>query len=571
MSFAVAPATRGLARRVLAWLLGLDLVFKVIIALAIMQSFGVDGEGDRLRAALLNAGLALPLVMTWVLWLGRQLRRIERGAGADADGLSEAATLVYRLPLRGACAWALHWVLLSGLTLVLLDRRWPVETHMAPLTWGGLVLFELTMIGGALSLAFSLLAWLLGPAAGALSLEARRLGRAVATPGISIRQQLVGMAFALSMTPMFWMGVMAYTAHLRTASAAAAGEPGGFFFTFSIYLLGVAIWGPLCAWFLGHAVAAPVDRVAAALDAVARAGRGEEMPRVPVFQRDEVGQLAEHANAMIDVLEATGRDLERAMKDLQVRERLQRELEIAARIQTSILPRKLALGGAEISARMVTATEVGGDYFDLLPAADGGWLAIGEVSGHGLPAGMIMMMAQSAVAALVERAPRATPAELLVALNAVLFENIRQRMGDDEYLTLSLLRYHEDGRVFAGHHEDLLVCRAATGRCQPVPTQGAWMGVMREVGHGLADERLLLEPGDLLVLSTDGITEARDAEGRQFGGQRLSGLVERLRARPVEEIVDGIFSEARRWRPEPEDDQTLLTVRYLGSRPAADA
>jgi serine phosphatase RsbU (regulator of sigma subunit)/HAMP domain-containing protein len=376
--------------------------------------------------------------------------------------------------------------------------------------------------------------------------------------GLSIRQQLVGMALALCLTPMFWMGNMAYM-----NQHGAAGE--GFLFIFSLYLVAISIWGPLCAWFLGHAVTTPVRRVADALDEVARAGRGTEVARVPVFQLDEVGRLADRANAMIDVLETTGRDLDRAMKELQERERARQELAIGAHIQTSILPRAYALTGLEVFGHMVTATEVGGDYFDVLPSDDGGWMAIGDVAGHGLAAGMIMLMAQSAVAALVRRQPEATPGQVLQAVNAVLYENVRKRMGQDEYLTLTLLRYYADGRIiYAGAHEDLLVYRSSSRRCEVIATAGAWMGVSREVGTRLPEAGLVLKPGDLLVLQTDGIVEARDANGRLFGSERVVDIVERQHDRPVQEVVESVFGEVRRWCREPEDDQTLMVVRYQG-------
>jgi serine phosphatase RsbU (regulator of sigma subunit) len=563
---ATPPATLGLARTIVGRLLGLDLVFKLIIGLALFESFGVDGAADRKRAVLLMGGLAIPLVAGWVVALLVPCRRIEMG-GNDPSALQVAAETAYRLPLRGACVWAAHWVLLSGLTLILLDRGWPVTVTMPPLSPAAWLLFELTMLGGALALAFSLLAFSLGPVAGALSVAARARKLELRVREVSLRQQLVGMAFALSLTPLLWMGTMAYMAHRRMGPgpAPASGTGDGFFFTFSLYLVGVGLWGPICAWLFGRAVTGPIDRVAAALDEVARAGRAADVARVPVYQKDEVGRLADHANAMIDVLEATGRDLEQATRELEQRERVARELEIGARIQASILPRRLVLRGAELSARMIPATEVGGDYFDVLPAADGGWIAIGDVSGHGLPAGMIMMMAQSAVAALVQRQPAAQPGEILGALNAVLYENIRQRMGADEYLTLTLLRYYVDGRVlFAGAHEDLLVCRASSTRCERIATQGAWMGVMRDATSGLPQATLVLTPGDLLVLYTDGITEARDAAGGQFGADRLVTSIETARARATGEIVASVFTEVRAWQSKPDDDQTLLALRYLG-------
>jgi serine phosphatase RsbU (regulator of sigma subunit) len=554
----VPPPQRG--PRVIRWLFGWDLCFKLFIGLSLIASFGIDDTHDRVRAALLMALLAMPLVGAWVFWLWRRLGTVDRGRREDAsdEEVRRATETAYKLPLRVGCVWAVHWIALAGLTLIALDADWPFEVEMAPLSVVAFVLFEATMLGGALSLAYSLTAWLLGPTAGELSVKARQRRLTLRSGGLSLRTQLVGMALALCLTPMFWMGNMAYMSHHGATDE-------GFLFTFFLYVVAISIWGPLCAWFLGHAVTTPVRRVADALDEVARAGRGADVARVPVFQRDEVGRLADRANAMIDVLETTGRDLDRAMKELETRERARQELAIGAHIQTSILPRTFALDGLEMFGQMVTATEVGGDYFDVLPADDGGWLAIGDVAGHGLAAGMIMMMAQSAVAALVRRQPDATPGQILQAVNAVLYENVRRRMGHDDYLTLTLLRYYPDGRVvYAGAHEDLLVCRSSSGRCEVVPTTGAWMGVAREVGTRLPEAGLVLRPGDLLVLQTDGISEARDSGGRLFGGDRLVDIVEREQARPVQQVVESVFAEVRAWCQEPEDDQTLMVMRYQG-------
>src|SRR5205814_931340 len=112
----------------------------------------------------------------------------------------------------------------------------------------------------------------------------------------------------------------------------------------------------------------------------------------------------------------------------------------------------------ELAAHMLPAAEVGGDYYDVLPTDDGCWIGIGDVAGHGLNAGLVMMMVQSVVTALVQSNPKADPTDHVVRLNEVLFENIRHRLGRDEHVTLSLLRYSEDGSLrWAGAHENLLV------------------------------------------------------------------------------------------------------------------
>ncbi len=103
--------------------------------------------------------------------------------------------------------------------------------------------------------------------------------------------------------------------------------------------------------------------------------------------------------------------------------KIEEELAIARRVQTSILPRNLTVDGLEIAAVMVPADDVGGDYYDVLPFKGGAWIGIGDVSGHGLNAGLIMLMVQSATASIALSRPRATPREVLLLLNDVLCEN----------------------------------------------------------------------------------------------------------------------------------------------------
>ena len=123
---------------------------------------------------------------------------------------------------------------------------------------------------------------------------------------------------------------------------------------------------------------------------------------------------------------------EAAAREKAEKQRLEQELSIATRIQTSILPRNLQVRGLEIAATMLPATEVGGDYYDVLPTAHGCWIGIGDVAGHGLRPGLVMMMLQSIVSALVRNDPEAKPRDLLRVVNAVLYENVRERLQQDD-------------------------------------------------------------------------------------------------------------------------------------------
>ncbi len=245
---------------------------------------------------------------------------------------------------------------------------------------------------------------------------------------------------------------------------------------------------------------------------------------------------------------------------------LRREVEIARRLQTSILPEKYTVKGLQIAAKMIPAADVGGDYYDVRPVADGCWIGIGDVSGHGLEAGLVMLMIQSGISALVAHSPDALPHQLLPALNQVLFENLRRRMGRDDHATLTLLRFFADGRLaHAGAHEDIIVCTRA-GQIRTVPTQGAWLGISADVNHGLETRGLRLEDGDLVVLFTDGIPEVRRRH-ECFGMPRLITEVERRRNEPVEAILQGIMQTVMSFGDgNLEDDATLLVLRYVGNR-----
>jgi len=243
------------------------------------------------------------------------------------------------------------------------------------------------------------------------------------------------------------------------------------------------------------------------------------------------------------------------------RERLEKELELARQIQVGILPRHLAAEGLELSATMTTATEVGGDYYDVLPVQGGCWIGIGDVSGHGVTSGLIMLMVQSVIAGIVAKDPDASPREAVTILNRVLFENIRHRLIKDDFVTLSLLRVSPRRIVFAGAHEQFLVCRAKTGLADRIETPGTWLGVVPDIGRFTTETTIDLEPNDLVVLYTDGITEARNSTGEQFGIDRLGAAIERHHEEPLEAVRDHVLDEVARWTAKRDDDATLVLLR----------
>jgi phosphoserine phosphatase RsbU/P len=176
---------------------------------------------------------------------------------------------------------------------------------------------------------------------------------------------------------------------------------------------------------------------------------------------------------------------------------LRKQLEIAERIQVGILPKRFDVPGFEIAALMRPAEAVGGDYYELLATDTGFWIGAGDVSGHGLTAGLVMLMLQRALAALAIYAPGAKPAEILKATNRLLVKNIRRRLGGDDHASLVPMHVLRDGTfIFAGGHEPILILRAASSKCEVVDALGPWVGIDDGIEKHLHEGTGKLDPGD---------------------------------------------------------------------------
>jgi serine phosphatase RsbU (regulator of sigma subunit) len=173
---------------------------------------------------------------------------------------------------------------------------------------------------------------------------------------------------------------------------------------------------------------------------------------------------------------------------------------------------------------MEPATEVGGDYYDILPHAGHIKLCIGDVTGHGLESGVVMLMVQMAVLTLLENEV-SDPETFLNIINRAIFANL-QRMDSDKTLTLSLLDYHQGRLQITGQHEEILLVRQG-GTVERIDTLnlGFILGLKTDISAFLNHLELQLAVGDGLVLYTDGITEAHNADDEMYGIERLSQVV----------------------------------------------
>ncbi len=238
------------------------------------------------------------------------------------------------------------------------------------------------------------------------------------------------------------------------------------------------------------------------------------------------------------------------------------EMQLARKIQEALVPASPKLSSCEIAAAMKPTAEVGGDYYDVIRAGDREWILIGDVSGHGVPAGLIMMMCQTAVRTVLGVDPTVTPEELLTTVNRVLTQNIRQ-LGEEKYMTISAFRRDADGTIsFAGAHQDVFIYRAAQDHVETFETSGLWLGIRDEIAHTLETRTFQLQDRDVLLILTDGITEAT-RNGSLFDTRGVRRVMERASGKSASEILAHLFTELAEF--EIKDDASVLVLRQMGN------
>ncbi len=237
------------------------------------------------------------------------------------------------------------------------------------------------------------------------------------------------------------------------------------------------------------------------------------------------------------------------------------EMQLARKIQEALVPASPQLSGCEIAATMKATAEVGGDYYDVIRSGDREWILIGDVSGHGVPAGLIMMMCQTAVRTVLSVDPTVTPHQLLATVNRVLTQNIRQ-LGEEKYMTISAFRRDADGTIsFAGAHQDVFIYRAEQDRVETLETSGLWLGIRDEIAHTLETRSFRLRDRDVLLILTDGITDATRT-GALFDPDGVRRVMESARGKSANDILAQLFSELAEF--EIKDDASVLVLRQLG-------
>ncbi len=245
--------------------------------------------------------------------------------------------------------------------------------------------------------------------------------------------------------------------------------------------------------------------------------------------------------------------------------RLNAELDVTRRLQQMMLPKEkelVEIEGLEIAGFMQPADEVGGDYYDVLENNGLVKIGIGDVTGHGLESGVLMIMVQTAVRTLIEN-NETDPKKFLDVLNRTIYKNVR-RMDSDKNLTLCLMDYDEGKLSLSGQHEEIIVVRSG-GEIERIDTidLGFPLGLEETIADFVFQIQIQLNAGDVVVLYTDGITEAENELGVQYGLERLCEIVRHNWQRSAKEVRQLVIEDLQRHINQHRvyDDITLVVLK----------
>lgn len=343
-------------------------------------------------------------------------------------------------------------------------------------------------------------------------------------------------------------------------------------------------------WLLARRLTSPISELVAGAEAIAQ---GELDHTVKVHSKDEVGVLAATFNQMSQQLKESFHTLE-AKVDQRTAElaqanheinalnqrlkneniRMSAELEVTRQLQKMILPKDEELSliqELDIAGFMEPADEVGGDYYDIIQQNDRIKISIGDVTGHGLESGVLMIMVQTALRVLLAD-QKSDSLDVLNKLNSAIYDNV-SRINSDKTLSLALLDYHHGILTVSGQHEEIIVVRSRYENdsiVERIDTEdlGFPIGLEANISHFVGSAQVQLYEGDVVVLYTDGITEAENINKVQYGLDRLIDVIRKNSPRSASEIRQSVLDDL--WQhigtQKVYDDITLVVLKEKGMR-----
>jgi len=292
---------------------------------------------------------------------------------------------------------------------------------------------------------------------------------------------------------------------------------------------------------------------------------GKPYKKIYTDRLDEIGVLAYFFNQVT-------KGFKEVSSDLQDRERMIDELTVAAQLQRDILPLESPfIDGLQVVVKYKPATEVGGDTFDIYTSKDKSYIYVGDVTGHGVSAGLMMTMVNSLAGVFADMCNSAF--DVIVNINKYIKKHVKKAM----FMTMVMLCFDNKTKklTFVGAgHEHILIYRHTTGVVEAILSGGIALGMIPDNSKVVKEREIILEDGDFVILYTDGITEARSTTEELYGLERLKAAVKEYAPQYSAEGVNyhiakdvTTFMGTRK----QEDDMTLIVMKRDSNNTTTEA
>ncbi|MFA6024630.1 MAG: SpoIIE family protein phosphatase [Candidatus Gracilibacteria bacterium] len=292
---------------------------------------------------------------------------------------------------------------------------------------------------------------------------------------------------------------------------------------------------------------------------------GKPYRKIYTSKTNELGVLAHFFNEVT-------RNLENISQDIKTHVRIQKELSSAQDIQRMLIPKTAPqFPGLKITAKTRPASEIGGDTFDFFLKEDRNLLYIGDSTGHGIPAGIVMVMVDVLLETFIEL--ESTLKSTLIRLNQYLKPHLKPSM----FMTMVLLEWvpqeHALHWVGAGH-EHLIHIKTSTGEVDAIRAGGLAVGMLPDISPFIQEKKIILESDDFVVLYSDGIIEAQNINGEQYTLSRLQKFLKEQVNKEIstEDLFEKIAIDVGRFMEGQAqlDDMTLIVMKYSQKSEAGD-
>jgi phosphoserine phosphatase RsbU/P len=314
----------------------------------------------------------------------------------------------------------------------------------------------------------------------------------------------------------------------------------------------------------------PPDHPIRSLMSVPLRQKGRILGMVNVFNKQTPEGFTDDDQRLLSIIASQSAQViesARLYEQEQTLLRIEEQVRLARDIQTNLLPKEApSIQGYQVAGRTLPAENVGGDYFDFIPGSlPTRWsICLGDVSGKGLPAALLMANLQATIRG--QSLSACEPAECIARSNRLLYRST----GDGRFATLVYGILDASSHIFtycnAGHNPPYLI--SSRGEVQTLKTGGVLLGLLE--GYSFEQGTVPLEPGDRLVLFSDGISEAMNGAHEEFGEARLLETLRTHSDLAPAPLMDRVFAAARRHAGEApqSDDMTMVVVQRTKEREA---